>query len=219
MQAKDIVVRAEDFDVNKLGVLPMGGKKNKASYTITYAGKKLILKGNENLRLIERKLARSCVSKGESYFTYHEMDETLRNVVNAISDKIAVLFEGGCIGRAQHDSLKAESPGVKNSETFTYPPIWKVKSCIAVGKKCHIKYVNVRAKNPVAVAPLRLPLAVVPEVKEEQLCVICLEREKQYALVPCGHLCLCLACTECIAGSAHCPVCMGDVVHILRIYQ
>mmetsp|Transcript_32328 Transcript_32328/g.67815 ORF Transcript_32328/g.67815 Transcript_32328/m.67815 type:complete len:442 (+) Transcript_32328:93-1418(+) len=54
-------------------------------------------------------------------------------------------------------------------------------------------------------------------------CVICRDEVAVMAVVPCGHLCLCIDCAEaCMSGqtgSRSCPLCRGNMQSILRIYK
>lgn len=56
------------------------------------------------------------------------------------------------------------------------------------------------------------------EEKEEdgKYCTVCLCNKKQYAIVPCGHLCV---CSECSVMLTHCPLCRGTKQGVLRIYD
>lgn len=64
----------------------------------------------------------------------------------------------------------------------------------------------------VVAPPLLVPNNVVHETKSK-LCVICLDREKEYVCLPCGHLCLCGGrCRDYVIDkSRKCPVCRVEV--------
>eukprot|EP00960_Hanusia_phi_P019262 568616-Hanusia_phi.AAC.1 len=49
------------------------------------------------------------------------------------------------------------------------------------------------------------------------MCVICLEQEAQFAMVSCGHRCLCAACKE-MVGSIPCPICRRESTGVIRIF-
>jgi hypothetical protein len=55
---------------------------------------------------------------------------------------------------------------------------------------------------------------------EESLCVVCLERQADYALLPCGHKCVCEedAAVTCRQGRSTCPVCCTQVHMHQRIW-
>lgn len=213
MHHNEIVVSTEEFDASKLAFTP--ANRGRKTYTITYAGKRLVLKGSSDLQLIERRVAQNCVSRGDKYFTYHQTNASLLAALEAIANKVSLLYGVGFINPVKEGLFKAESVDAKHADSFTYPAVWKVKSCVQIGKKCHIKYVNVREK----ILPCALPLPAAPEVKDEQLCVICLENEKRYAVIPCGHLCLCAECSDVVRDSGRCPICLADVAGVYRIYQ
>lgn len=46
-------------------------------------------------------------------------------------------------------------------------------------------------------------------------CVVCLEHRAQFALVPCGHVCL---CKECAQQQVMCPLCRKPVSSTLRVF-
>ena len=52
--------------------------------------------------------------------------------------------------------------------------------------------------------------------EEDKLCVVCLDNSKQYAIVPCGHLCV---CHDCSTQLLYCPMCRVRKEDVLRIYN
>ncbi|KAJ8603272.1 hypothetical protein CTAYLR_006954 [Chrysophaeum taylorii] len=52
------------------------------------------------------------------------------------------------------------------------------------------------------------------ELDDHTLCVVCLDRPKSTALVPCGHR----TCAQCARKCKACPVCRTDVQQTLRVY-
>lgn len=56
--------------------------------------------------------------------------------------------------------------------------------------------------------------------EEENLCVICLTNEKNTAVIPCRHLCLCKECAEELRQkSPKCPVCRGPIHQLVAMKQ
>jgi hypothetical protein len=56
--------------------------------------------------------------------------------------------------------------------------------------------------------------------KNRLLCVVCMEVEKSVTLLPCSHLCMCVACTEIImASTKQCPVCRAPVATTQRFFM
>ena len=59
------------------------------------------------------------------------------------------------------------------------------------------------------------------KTKEECECAICLEKEPDSALIPCGHMCMCYECAVTVQKlrSSLCPICRQPILDILRIYR
>lgn len=57
--------------------------------------------------------------------------------------------------------------------------------------------------------------------RDDAECAICLEKEPDSALYPCGHMCMCYECAVSVKNqrSALCPMCRQPIVDILRIYR
>ncbi|XP_061184394.1 baculoviral IAP repeat-containing protein 7-B-like [Saccostrea echinata] len=53
------------------------------------------------------------------------------------------------------------------------------------------------------------------EIQATGKCHICLERELQMALLPCGHVC---CCSLCAPTFRYCPICRADVKRTQRIF-
>lgn len=55
----------------------------------------------------------------------------------------------------------------------------------------------------------------------EPRCVLCLEKKSVMAIVPCGHLCLCMGCS--IHGRRYlrnkCPICCQGVRSVIKVYS
>ena len=62
---------------------------------------------------------------------------------------------------------------------------------------------------------------ILEDDNEEQMqrneCIICFEKEKTFAFIPCGHKIL---CSECVKKKFQkCPLCRKSVTGVLRIYD
>ncbi|KAG8724850.1 hypothetical protein FRC12_024262 [Ceratobasidium sp. 428] len=71
-----------------------------------------------------------------------------------------------------------------------------------------------------------LPKAARPaaaKLERDGLCVVCQDEDANIAIVDCGHLCLCMACSELIMSeSKECPLCRTRIVtsqRLLRIFR
>ena len=50
----------------------------------------------------------------------------------------------------------------------------------------------------------------------DSLCVVCLSAKRSFVLLPCGHLCVCAACTPSLKAS--CPMCRGPIEAVHKVY-
>ena len=50
-------------------------------------------------------------------------------------------------------------------------------------------------------------------------CVVCLDRPSTYAVIPCGHLCLCRDCSAALPAKAPCPICRARTHRHMRIHD
>ena len=62
--------------------------------------------------------------------------------------------------------------------------------------------------------------APLPQVEEEMLCVVCMDRRKQHAMVPCMHMCACEACAQRLlaARTPQCPGCRTPLQRSTRVF-
>jgi hypothetical protein len=71
-------------------------------------------------------------------------------------------------------------------------------------------------------AQLGVPLAAPaphPDA-EETMCVVCFDAPKEYAVVPCGHQCVCAGCAEQLTKTRTptCPVCRGPIRETMKVF-
>ena len=54
---------------------------------------------------------------------------------------------------------------------------------------------------------------------EEDTCIVCLDRERNAAILPCEHDKFCYSCAERCRNEEYeprCPICRGPIVHVMR---
>ena len=51
----------------------------------------------------------------------------------------------------------------------------------------------------------------------ENCCIICMDLQKDHALIPCGHVCFCTVCYK--LNFISCPICNVKIHSILKIYM
>jgi hypothetical protein len=55
---------------------------------------------------------------------------------------------------------------------------------------------------------------------EETQCVVCFDAPKEYAIVPCGHVCVCESCAEQLTKTRTpmCPMCRGPIRETMKVF-
>jgi hypothetical protein len=55
---------------------------------------------------------------------------------------------------------------------------------------------------------------------EETMCVVCFDAPKEYAIVPCGHQCVCARCAEQLTKTRTptCPVCREPIQQTMKVF-
>jgi hypothetical protein len=55
---------------------------------------------------------------------------------------------------------------------------------------------------------------------EETMCVVCFDAPKEYAIVPCGHQCVCASCAEQLTNTRTptCPVCREPIQQTMKVF-
>jgi hypothetical protein len=55
---------------------------------------------------------------------------------------------------------------------------------------------------------------------EETMCVVCFDAPKEYAIVPCGHQCVCASCAEQLTKTRTptCPVCREPIQQTMKVF-
>ena len=74
----------------------------------------------------------------------------------------------------------------------------------------------------------QLGVAPPPRAAEESQCVVCMDATKQYAMLPCLHMCACEACAQHMLSEKQksnlkrwpprCPVCRGAIERIGQVF-
>ena len=58
------------------------------------------------------------------------------------------------------------------------------------------------------------------EADDDLLCIVCIDAEKSYLFIPCGHRCVCLACSLAVMGTTSlCPLCRVAATGTLRVWN
>ena len=55
------------------------------------------------------------------------------------------------------------------------------------------------------------------QFKEREECIVCMDKSRQFACVPCGHRCLCFDCVNQINDK--CPICRAEIESTVRVYE
>ena len=57
--------------------------------------------------------------------------------------------------------------------------------------------------------------------EDSALCVVCMDMPGTHAFIPCGHRCVCAACSETMLAQSDvvkCPVCRADFTQVVKIF-
>jgi hypothetical protein len=78
---------------------------------------------------------------------------------------------------------------------------------------------QVRAQLGCSVAPPAEPALQANDAEETQ-CVVCFDAPKEYAIVPCGHMCVCASCADQLTKTRTpmCPVCRGPIRETMKVF-
>jgi hypothetical protein len=75
------------------------------------------------------------------------------------------------------------------------------------------------AAAPAAVSSAAAPAAVSSAaVSSDAPCVVCNETHDLFAIVPCGHVCVCKKCADKLSGK-RCPLCRGSIEHFMQLFR
>jgi hypothetical protein len=66
-----------------------------------------------------------------------------------------------------------------------------------------------------ALSSSMLPVPISSSSAEDKTCCVCMEKERDVTLVPCGHVCCCLACAEKLVD---CPICRKPKTGVVKLF-
>jgi hypothetical protein len=79
-----------------------------------------------------------------------------------------------------------------------------------------------QSSQPPLCAGLQRSLLAPPAAAEDDSCVVCSEAPREAVLLPCGHMALCMACSQHLFGGQGkeqcCPICRVGVMQWVRLY-
>jgi hypothetical protein len=81
--------------------------------------------------------------------------------------------------------------------------------------KCNVCFPNVRAVENKKSNPRSISPCILTDDLDKQ-CNVCMTNVKNYACIPCGHLCICGECS--IKIDDKCPLCNDKITNIVRIF-
>jgi hypothetical protein len=103
---------------------------------------------------------------------------------------------------------------------------WHVRQQLAAEQEPRRAPARLRVFHPIpeSSAAVRLPRAAVIgstwnfEPASGDLCIICALTVVSVAMVPCGHVCMCLSCSE-LSEMERCPVCKQAVTRVMHLFM
>ncbi len=100
------------------------------------------------------------------------------------------------------------------SETIQYPPSYKSSLSSSSNDSVSLPSQSSFDKEDMNVFYKR-SMSAGDTDDDNKLCVVCFEYPKECAIIPCGHLCVCLICANKLQ---HCPICRQTKNDILKIF-
>jgi hypothetical protein len=115
-----------------------------------------------------------------------------------------------CLGRPSRVSIDAFGKLEHSLENLPLAPCFHANSAVSAmlnsNKNWLLKDCNVK-DEPAA-------------DDEDRACVVCLDAKARSALIPCGHKCLCIGCTQKLcSGTDTCPKCRAPIDSAIVIYE
>lgn len=78
------------------------------------------------------------------------------------------------------------------------------------------KLESVVDKSKVVIAQRLAMARVKKEMEERSRCLVCMEKEREVAFIPCGHR---ACCQKCAGNLSVCPLCRARIDHRLRTFD
>jgi hypothetical protein len=79
-----------------------------------------------------------------------------------------------------------------------------------------------QSSQPPLCAGVQRSMAAPPAAADDDSCVMCLDAPREVVLVPCGHMVLCMVCSQRLFGGQGrepcCPICRAGVVQWVRLH-
>lgn len=144
------------------------------------------------------------------------VDATLPSVANSSPASNSGAASSTSAGATQPPPPPVTSRPTKTSGYELRPPAVVSTSGTAVASPADAAPLGAAASSSAATSTP----GVCGEDGEEGLCVVCLEKAADTAVIPCGHMCGCGGCLQMIreSDSPQCPLCRGPLTSVIRIY-
>ena len=109
--------------------------------------------------------------------------------------------------RAEEEYLSRHPAPTRRRRPSTAPPRRTVVPATSRTSSAHVHRIHVRRDN---VGSVRVPARTTVDT-----CCICYTKDRDHAIAPCFHMCVCATCAARITA---CPMCRGLVEDVHRIY-
>lgn len=144
-------------------------------------------------------------------YTYNEMMSKFKGASVANGHSTAALPEN----RQEETKVIARHSGSR--ELFNLPihlpPKYKLRGATSSSPPYHT-YPSTESSTPSTPSDETFHSLNIDE--DDKICIICFDKPKEYAIIPCGHLCTCAGCSEKLRN---CPVCRRPKQSVIRIYN
>lgn len=201
-----------------LCVLPPGGEYDFGPEDILFEGKvekqsRYLMTWRQRWAVVTPRVFCTFESK-KDYGAEPTESISLTDIYNVIEEgnngvKIETVAEGDF-----HLRVSAGTPSVKDWVEHLRVVVEAVNANVNAGEDPRVQKKAKQMMAPSANASQ----TVVQEESEE--CVICMEAPRRYAMVPCGHRCVCSDCVPNVfQDTPRCPVCRTEVSSCMQIFN
>ena len=165
------------------------------------------------VRAKEFNKAKACKEAAEAARQKELVDARVRAHSSAIKSREREILQANAVHRdrmikkADQDRQRIASVSANTPVALTETVLWETELC---HRMADFVLCPEESKQPVELTNCE---------RGDGACVVCWSGFKSHLCVPCGHLCLCAACSDLEDPLAHCPICRTDITEIIKLFS